>query len=285
VADQQDHRQPHRKTVGFVGLGDQGEPIAQRILEAGYPMIVYAKRAAQSDRFRANGAAVAGSLAELGAASEILGICVGNDDQVREVANQVLPSMKSGSILVIHSTVQPATCIEANKVAARYNVAVLDAPVSGGRVKAFEGRLVVMVGGDSATFETARSVFDTFSGLVRLVGPLGSGQVLKLVNNYLFIAQLDVISEAIKMLDRLQVAVPTAMEVIDASTGGSRAISWFIEKGCHEIFPAHIKGKKHALEATAEGIRIFRSVLGTDHLSSRLDSLVTAALADARSKL
>ena len=142
-------------------------------------------------------ASSAGSPAELAAACDLVGLCVFNDDDVREVAlaGGLLAAMPPGSILAIHSTVHPDTCQEIAAAAPR-GVEVLDAPVSGSGEAALQRRLAVMVGGDAAAFEAARPVFETFGAPVRRMGPLGTGQLCKLVNNILLTANLKLAADA-----------------------------------------------------------------------------------------
>jgi len=179
--------------VGFVGLGDQGGPIARRIIDAGYPVTLYARRAATLEPFADSDAKIAGTLLELGAASDVLGVCVMDDAGVEEVLTGdagALAGMEAGGVVIIHSTVHPDTCRRMEAAAADRGVAVLDAPVSGGGAVAAAGNVTVMVGGDEATFERCRPVFETYAGLLRHLGPLGSGQLAKLLNNLLFIANV-----------------------------------------------------------------------------------------------
>lgn len=170
--------------IGFIGFGDQGEPMTQRILDAGFDLAIYARRPVQAERLVAAGVLTLPTVAELAGHSELLAVCVGTDAQVEEVCAAALPHMHAGSILTIHSTIDPETCIRTGESAREHGVRVIDAPVSGGRRRAFDGELTVMVGRDNADVESVRPVFETFGSLIVHVGPLGSGAMLKLANNY-----------------------------------------------------------------------------------------------------
>ncbi len=177
--------------VGFVGLGSQGGPMARRIIDAGFPTTLWARRPESLEPFADTPAKAAATLQELGRQSEILGVCVVNDSDVDEVLrgdDGIMSAMAPGGIVVIHSTVHPLTC---QRLAADYtDLWFLDAPVSGGGHMAAERQLLVMVGGESETLERCRVVIETFAGTLVHLGPLGSGQEAKLLNNALFTAHL-----------------------------------------------------------------------------------------------
>jgi 3-hydroxyisobutyrate dehydrogenase-like beta-hydroxyacid dehydrogenase len=136
-------------TVGFVGLGSQGGPMARRIVQAGFPLILWARRAEALAPYADTAAQTARDLADLGARCDHVGICVFDDAGVREVCAALLPAMRPGSRIAIHSTVLPETCVELAALAAARGVALIDAPVSGGGPGAAAGTLTVMVGGEA----------------------------------------------------------------------------------------------------------------------------------------
>jgi 3-hydroxyisobutyrate dehydrogenase-like beta-hydroxyacid dehydrogenase len=186
--------------VGFVGLGSQGAPMARRIVDAGYPVTLWARRTDTLVPFADTAAATAASLGALGAASDVLCVCVVADDDVDAVlrgAEGALAGMAAGAIVVVHSTVHPATCHRL-----RHDFPALefvDAPVSGGGHMAAAGELLVMAGGSAAAIARCRPIFETFGDPVLHVGPLGSGQVGKLLNNMVFTAQLGLAAEAFEI--------------------------------------------------------------------------------------
>ena len=182
--------------VGFVGLGSQGGPMAERIVAAGYPTTVWARRPAALGVFVEAGAKQARSLVELGAASDMLCVCVVDDagvDDVLRGPNGALSALQPGAIVVVHSTVHPGTCV---RLAHDHpHLHVVDAPVSGGGFKAAARELLVMAGGDPAIVERCRPVFETYGNPVVHLGPLGAGLEAKLLNNALFAAQLALAAE------------------------------------------------------------------------------------------
>src|SRR5438552_7892806 len=152
--------------VGFVGLGKQGAPIAERLLAAGHPTTLWARRAEALERFLTRGAAVAPDLPALGRASDaaVRDVCLGDGG--------LLGGMAPGALLVIHGTVSPETCRVVARHAAERGVAVTDAPVSGGAAAAREGRPTVMAGGDAATIDACRPAFSAFAAQVFHMGSL-----------------------------------------------------------------------------------------------------------------
>lgn len=191
-----------RARVGFIGLGRQGAPMARRILDAGHPMTLWARRAASLDAFVDTGARFAASPAELAADCDVVCVCVVADADVEEVvtgADGVLVGLRPGGVVVVHSTVHPDTCRRLGVEAATQGVFVVDAPVSGGGPAAEGGRLLVMVGGDVDAVRVCRPVFETYADPVVHIGALGAGQVTKLLNNVLFTANLATAASAIAL--------------------------------------------------------------------------------------
>src|SRR5262249_27064473 len=147
--------------VGFIGLGSQGGPMARRIVESGFPLLLWARRPDALMPFKDTLAQVVGSVAELGAGAEHVGVCVVDDAGVRQVCAELIPAMRAGSRLAIHSTVHPNTVIELAKDAAARGISLIDAPVSGGGPGATARTLTVMMGGDEQAIAAARPIFET----------------------------------------------------------------------------------------------------------------------------
>lgn len=214
--------------VGFIGLGSQGGPMARRIVEGGHPTMLWARRPATLEPFADTAATMAESPAHLGAACELVCLCVVGDADVYEIAcgeSGVLASMKPGGVIAVHSTVHPDTCREVAKKAAAKGVSVIDAPVSGGGPAAAAGRLLVMAGGDAEVVERCRPVFETYADPVVHLGELGSGQTTKLLNNLLFTANLGTAATALSLARTLGVDPDRLTEVVSRSSGNSFALN------------------------------------------------------------
>ncbi|MBA9005369.1 NAD(P)-dependent oxidoreductase [Thermomonospora cellulosilytica] len=212
--------------VGFIGLGSQGAPMARRIIEAGHPTTLWARRPASLEPFGGT-AEVAGSPADLAAASDLVCICVVNDADVEEVVTGergVLAGLGEGGVIAVHSTVHPDTCRRLADLAGARGVSLVDAPVSGGGPAAEAGRLLVMAGGDARTVERCRPVFAAYADPVVHLGPLGSGQLAKLLNNLLFTANLATAAGALALGRALEVDPARLAEVLSHGSGGSFAL-------------------------------------------------------------
>jgi 3-hydroxyisobutyrate dehydrogenase len=207
--------------IGFIGLGSQGGPMARRIADAGLPLMLWARRTETLEAFADTEAATADSITELGSACHHVSICVVDDAGVRAVIDELLPAMKPGSRIVIHSTIHPDTCKALAAEAAALGVALLDAPVSGGGPGATAGTLTVMVGGDADVLEGARPVLETFAGLIVHLGPVGAGQTAKLVNNALMAANMAVAHHALASGEALGINRNALADLIKASSGRS----------------------------------------------------------------
>ncbi len=172
--------------VAFLGLGVMGYPMAGYLARAGLDTVVYnrttAKAQAWAEEFGGRHAATPEDAAR---DADIVFCCVGNDDDVREVIlgdNGALSGIAAGGIIVDHTTASATIAREIHALAKERGVGFLDAPVSGGQAGAENGQLTVMVGGDPEIFERAKPVIDSYAKAVTLIGPVGSGQLAKMVN-------------------------------------------------------------------------------------------------------
>jgi len=198
-----------------------------RIVDAGWPVVLWARRPEALEPFRGPAVTIADSPAALGAEADVIGICVWTDDDVeRVVAGEggVLDGCRPGTVVAIHSTVLPATSRAMAELAAKTGVTVLDAPVSGGRRAAFGGQLVVAVGGDAAAFERCQPVFKAFADQTVLVGDVGAGQVAKLLNNALLAANLTVADDALSLGESFGLDAAVLSDFLRAGSGRSYAL-------------------------------------------------------------
>jgi 3-hydroxyisobutyrate dehydrogenase len=220
--------------VGFIGLGSQGAPMARRITEGGYDLTLWARRAATLEPFADTAAKTAQSPAELAGASDLVCVCVVGDDDVREVLGGdtgVIAGLARGGIVAIHSTVHPDTCTEIAESAADLGVSVIDAPVSGGAPAVEERQLLVMVGGDADVVTRCRPVFATYGNPIVHVGPLGSGQVAKILNNLLFTANLGTALSTLELGESLGISRDSLCDVITRGSANSRALGSMAASG------------------------------------------------------
>jgi 3-hydroxyisobutyrate dehydrogenase len=214
--------------VGFIGLGSQGGPMARRIVDGGFELTLWARRPESLEPYADTAAKTAGTPAELGAASDLVCLCVVGDEDVRQVLggeHGVLAGLKPGGIIAIHSTVHPDTCRELAETAAAQGVTVIDAPVSGGAPAVEAGTLMVMVGGEDGDVEQCKPVFATYSDAIVHLGPLGSGQVAKILNNLLFTANLGAAMSALELGESLGVPRAGLCTVLARGSATSKAVN------------------------------------------------------------
>ena len=186
MTDGIDRSRESLRRIGFIGLGDQGLPMATAIAEAGFELHVWARRPASVEALGDASYISHGSIAELAAAADAVALCVSTDEDVlRIAAGGLLDAMPSGSVLVNHGTGLPGNAVRLAELAAKHGVDTLDAPVSGGRPAAVERRLTTLVGGEDAVAYRCRPVFEAFSSHVVHSGTTGNGQMAKLFNNAL----------------------------------------------------------------------------------------------------
>ena len=214
--------------VGFIGLGSQGAPIARRIVESGHPLAIWARRPESVEPFADTSATVVSSPAEVGAASEMVAVCVFADADVEQVlfgSEGVLAGMAPGGVVAIHSTVHPRTCVDVGARAAARRVAVVDAPVSGGGSAALERRLLLMAGGAADDVTRCRPVFETFADPIVHLGPLGAGQTAKVLNNFLLAVHMAAAIDAFAFAGDLGVDRVGLAQALAHGSGGSAAAS------------------------------------------------------------
>jgi len=172
--------------AGFIGLGNQGKPIAAHLAPEGFETTVYDLDPAPVQELVEGGARAAASPREVGERADVIGICVPADAHVRAVClgdEGLLAGATPGAVIAIHSTILPETALEIARAAERVGVAVLDACVTGGAARAAQKQLTYMVGGDADALEKARPVLECSAAKIIHAGPLGSGAKLKLCIN------------------------------------------------------------------------------------------------------
>jgi 3-hydroxyisobutyrate dehydrogenase len=214
--------------IAFVGLGNMGYPMAGHLVRAGFDVTVFNRTTAKAQRWHEqHGGRVAGTPADAASGADVVCVCVGNDDDVREVtsgARGVFETMRPGSVLVDHSTASASLAREVGERAAQVGVGFVDAPVSGGQSGAEAGRLSVMCGGEAADIAIVGPVFEAYAASVTHLGPIGCGQLTKMVNQVLCAAAIEGAAEALNMA--LAVGLDPD-QVLRAVTGGA-ANSWYL---------------------------------------------------------
>lgn len=215
--------------VAFIGLGVMGFPMAGHLARAGHEVRVYNRSAAKAQLWRERHAGeVAATPCEAARGAELVMSCVGNDDDLRSVllgAQGAFAGMSPGAVLVDHTTASARVARELAAVAVQQGLGFLDAPVSGGQAGAEGGVLTVMVGGEEAVYARAEPVIGAYARMSRLMGPVGSGQLTKMVNQICVGGLLQGLAEALHFAQCAGLDAQAAMEVI----GKGAAQSWQLD--------------------------------------------------------
>lgn len=215
------------KATGFIGLGTIGSPMARRLVGRPGGVLVHDLRPEATTPLAEAGAEVASSTAEVGKRCDVVCVMVLDDGQVRTVVDELLTTMKPGSVIAVHSTISEQTAVDVAELAAKSDVALVDAPVTGGWVGAAEGRLAVMVGGEIEAFERCREPFGHFAELVLHVGPVGAGTRAKAARALLTFTQYVVAAEAQRLAEASGIDLQKLAAVVrqsDSITGGPAAV-------------------------------------------------------------
>jgi 3-hydroxyisobutyrate dehydrogenase len=210
--------------LGFVGLGAMGLPMTRNLVAAGHEVFVASRSRPPVDEAIAFGATDGGTLTDVAASSEVTILCVPNSPDVVQVIDAMLPALGPGKIVVDCSTIDPDVERQQHDRVTATGARYLDAPVSGGTVGAQKGTLTLMVGGDAGTLEDARVALEPMAGLIVHVGGPGMGQVVKLCNNLIYVAQMVATAEATALALRSGVDPAKLLEVLLHSTGDCTAV-------------------------------------------------------------
>ena len=213
-------------TLGYIGLGNQGAPMAKRLAEWPGGLIVFDMRAEAMAPFAELGAAVADSVAEV-AKADVISVTVLNDEQVRDVVAQLASRAEPGTVIAIHSTIEPTTAVELAEQLRPKGIHIVDAPVSGGAGAASKGELAVMVGANDEAYDKVKPVFKQWASLVVRAGEPGAGTKMKLARNMLTFIGFAAACEAQKLAEASGIDLQKLGRVVrhsDAQSGGPGAI-------------------------------------------------------------
>ncbi|UJJ31754.1 NAD(P)-dependent oxidoreductase [Halopseudomonas maritima] len=215
--------------IAFIGLGVMGYPMAGHLQRAGHQVTVYNRTAAKAASWVEEfGGLSAATPAEAAREQDIVLLCVGNDDDLREVvcgAQGVFVGAHKGLVVVDHTTASAGVARELAELAQAQGIGFIDAPVSGGQAGAEKGQLTIMAGGDAAVFDLVRPVLSSYARMVRLMGPVGSGQLTKMVNQICIGGLLQGLSEAMHFAQQAGLDGEAVVSVI--SKGAAQ--SWQME--------------------------------------------------------
>lgn len=214
-------------TIGFIGLGTMGFPMACNLVRAGFDVQGYSRRPAVAARLAEQGGRNVPSIAEAVRSAEIVATMLPDSPDVQQVLagpGGVYEHAAPNTLVIDFSSIQPRVSAALAEEGRKRGLQVLDAPVSGGERGAIEGSLSVMVGGQEADFEAARQVLAAVGKTIVHVGPAGSGQTVKAANQLIVAGTIQLVSEAIVLLEALNVEAESALRVLAGGLAGSAII-------------------------------------------------------------
>ncbi|MGX7705408.1 NAD(P)-dependent oxidoreductase [Methylobacterium sp. Gmos1] len=211
--------------VAFLGLGVMGGPMARHLAAKGHDVTVYNRTKAKADDWvKAHGGKAAATPREAAEGQEIVFACVGNDDDLRSVTtgpDGAFAAMGKGTVFVDHTTASAEVARELSAAAEKAGFGFIDAPVSGGQAGAENGVLTVMCGGDSDTFARVEPVIGSYARACRLLGPVGAGQLAKMMNQICIAGLVQGLSEAVHFGKQAGLDIEAVLDVISKGAAGS----------------------------------------------------------------
>ncbi len=273
-----------KPTIGFIGLGIMGAPMARNLLAAGYELTVLDVVQAPVDGLVAEGATAGTTPAEVAAATDVLITMLPDSPQVEEVylgADGAYEALREGWLSIDMSSIAPGTARALAERAAAAGTEALDAPVSGGDKGAIAGTLSIMVGGSEAAFERARPIFEVMGATIVHCGPAGAGQVVKVCNQVTVGVVIEAVSEALVLGAKAGVDPARIADVLQGGLAATKVLEMRRDNFLSGSFDPgfrirlHLKDLKNALElGRDEGVAL--------PAAATVEQLMRAALANGR---
>jgi 2-hydroxy-3-oxopropionate reductase len=214
-------------TIGFIGIGIMGKPMARNLMKAGYSLVIYNRTPGPMNELATEGARAANSPREVAEQSNVIITMLPDSPQVQEVMtgeNGVLAGAKANTLVIDMSTISPVVTQQLAKVAQAHDVRMLDAPVSGGDVGAQQGTLSIMVGGSAEDFEQAKPLFEVLGKTIVHVGGTGAGQVVKACNQIVVALTIEAVSEALVLGSKAGVDPAVILRVLSGGLAANRVM-------------------------------------------------------------
>lgn len=225
-------------TIGWIGLGTMGAPMAGHLLRAGYTVQAFNRGTERAKRWQQQyEQACAASMTEAVTGADIVLTCVGNDNDLRDIASVIFSQMKPDAVWVDHSTTSAHVARELFAAARQYGLHFIDAPISGGQAGAEKGQLAVMAGGDAHIFARIEPVLATYAKRAKWIGDSGAGQLTKMVNQICFTGVVAGLAEGLFFAEQVGLNTDAVLEVI--SQGAAQ--SWQMDNRAHTM----LRGEYH----------------------------------------
>ena len=217
-------------TVGFVGLGTMGGPMAGHLAKAGHDTVVWNRTPGKADPVLALGARRAETMAELASHCEIVFLCVTTSEDVALCMEAMLPAAKPGTIFVDHSTISPVASEAMHRRANDAGCKFVDAPITGGSAGAINGALTIFCGGDQEDYDKVKPVMDAYTKRSELVGGPGRGQMMKMANQIAVGGALLGLCESLSFAQKAGLDVALTRELLSGGAAGSWAMDHYGQK-------------------------------------------------------
>jgi 2-hydroxy-3-oxopropionate reductase len=275
-------------TIGFIGLGVMGKPMAKNLIKAGHSLVVYNRSRGAVDEVVASGAKAGRSPADVARQATIVITMVPDTADVELVltgSDGVLSTVQRGAIVIDMSSISPSATQQLAKLAAEKGATMLDAPVSGGEIGAINASLSIMVGGDEAAFERARPVLEAMGNKERivLIGPSGAGQVCKICNQIAIGGALAGVSEAFALARKAGVDAGRVRQALLGGFAASRVLEVHGERMLNDNYKPGFRTKLYQKDlrlaneaAAANGV----AMPGTAIVTQLVNALVASGGAD-----
>jgi 3-hydroxyisobutyrate dehydrogenase len=275
------------KTVGFIGIGNMGAPMAANVKRGGFEVVAFDLDPARAKNFAQEyGAGSTDQLAELGKACDAIVTMLPTGKEVREAlfamqGGALAANLKAGAIVIDMSSADPVATRVLGKELAAHNLKLVDAPVSGGVTRAKDGSLAIMIGGDAASVAAVRPVLACMGGKLFEVGSLGCGHAMKCLNNFLAATSFAAAAEAVTVGRKFGLDPEVIADVVNVSTGRSFASEMLIKQ--HLLSGTF--GTGFALGLLAKDVKIAADLAQQIGINAPVGQLVCGMWADARDAL
>ena len=237
-----------KPTIGFIGLGIMGKPMARNLLKAGYPLVVHTRKRATVDELVAEGAKAGSSPRDVAAQSDVVITMLPDSPDVEEVVlgkDGVAEGIKPGAIYVDMSTIAPASARRVAETVGKKGAQALDAPVSGGEKGAIEATLSIMAGGPQGAFDAVEPIFKAMGKNIVLVGPSGAGQIAKAANQLVVGVTIEAVAEALALAEAAGVDPAKVRSVLLGGFAQSRILDLHGQRMLEGNFQPGFKSRLH----------------------------------------
>jgi 3-hydroxyisobutyrate dehydrogenase-like beta-hydroxyacid dehydrogenase len=229
------------RRIGFLGAGQIGTSMVRRLMGAGAELRVHTRRPEAHADLRAAGARLLTDLRALGAGNEIVISCLFSDAQLQAVTPDLSAGLQPGSVLISHTTGSPTTTRALAAALSRRDVGVVEAPFSGAQAAVQAGRLTVMLAGAPEHLDRAEPVLRAYANSITRVGPIGTALVIKLLNNLMFTANVQLALDLARIAEQLDFPLSDVIAVLGESSGATRALAYLGEFGTPAALRAEVQ--------------------------------------------